>query len=161
MPLSVFYGKMIERESVNVWFDRPGNFLEIFWGYDDGSGVDYPADTELEPTVFLNGENAAVGFHIFGALNDRRDYVEETYTLNDAQPYPLAVKYDRAKDRWEVHWGHPAVDCIDTPNPRIKARVDAAGLIQGVEIYDLRGFSEEILNQDLYPVKPGAPAARQ
>ena len=39
--------------------------------------------------------------------------------------------------------GPSRVDCIDTPNPRIKARVDAAGLIQGVEIYDLRGFSEE------------------
>ena len=62
---------MAKRESVNVWFDRPGNFLEIFWGYDDGSGNNFEPDTELYPTIFLDSSNLVAGFHILGALKDR------------------------------------------------------------------------------------------
>ena len=146
---------MAKRESVNVWFDNPGNFLEIGWG-EDAVDAEYPHDTELDPTVFVNSENQITSFHIIGALSNRRDYVEESYIVSDAQSHPLTVKYDRDKDLWDVHWGHAAVDCVATPNQRIRAKVDAEGLIQGVEISDLRGFQDEILNQDLYPVKPGA-----
>ena len=42
----------------------------------------------------------------------------------------------------------------------IKTRVDASGDIQGVLISDLRTFEHEILNQNIYPVKPGATAAQ-
>ena len=150
---------MAERESVNVWFDNPGGFLEIFWGYDDGSGNVVDPDTKLNPTIFIDSKDRVAGFHIIGALNDRTGSVEETYTFDDSPSHPLTVKYDKTKDLWDVHWGHAAVDCVATPNQRIRAKVDAEGLIQGVQISDLRGFKDEILNQDLYPVKPGAPTA--
>ena len=150
---------MAKRESVNVWFDRPGNFLEIFWGYDDGSGNNFELDTELYPTIFLDSSNLIAGFHLLGALKKRSGEVEETYSLDESPSHPLTVKYDRATDLWDVQWGPGAVECVETPNPRVKARVDAEGEIQGVLIYDLRTFDGEILNQDIYPVKPGAATA--
>ena len=36
----------------------------------------------------------------------------------------------------DIQWGPNVVDCVDTPNPRIKARADADGDIQGVLISD-------------------------
>ena len=149
---------MAKRGSVNVWFDRPGNFLEIFWGYDDGSGNNFDMDTELDPTIFLDSSNRVAGFHIIGALKDNRTLVEETYSLDEGTSHPITVKYNRATDLWDVSWGPGVVDCVATPNPRIKTRVDSEGQIQGVLISDLRTFEDEILNVDLYPVKPGAPA---
>ena len=107
---------MAKRESVNVWFDNPGNFLEIGWG-EDAVDAEYPHDTELDPTVFVNSENQITSFHIIGALSDRRDYVEESYIVSDAQSHPLTVKYDRDKDLWDVHWGHAAVDCVVHAQP--------------------------------------------
>ena len=150
---------MAKRESVNVWFDRPGGgFLEIFWGRDDGSGNVQDPGGELDPTVFINSANDLVGFHIMSPLYVKCDYLEETYLFEDCPSHPLTVKYDRAADLWDVQWGPGAVECVDTPNPRIRARVDANGDIQGVLISDLRTFEDEILNQDIYPVKPGAAA---
>ena len=84
------------------------------------------------------------------------DNVKETSAFEDRHSHTLTVKYDRATDLWDVQWGPDAVECVDSPNPRIKARVDASGDIQGVLNLDLRTFAEEILNQDIYPVKPGA-----
>lgn len=150
---------MAERESVKVWFDRPGNFLEIFWGYDDGNGDNFDMGSELDPTIFLDSSNFIAGFHIIGALKDSGNPVEETYTLEDNLSHPVTVKYYPATDLWDVQWGPGAVDCMDTPNPRVRARVDASGDIQGVLISDLRTFEDEILNQDIYPVKPGAAAS--
>ncbi len=83
------------------------------------------------------------------------DNVKETFALEDRHSYPLTVKYDRATDLWEVQWGPDAVECGDWDYPRIKARVDVSGDIQGVLNSDLRTFEHEILNQDIYPVKPG------
>ena len=80
------------------------------------------------------------------------------YTFTEGFSHPLTIKYDPATDLWDVQWGPGAVDCVDTPNPRIKARVDAEGEIQGVLISHLKTFENEILNQDIYPVKPGAAA---
>ena len=142
---------------VNVWFDNPGNFLEIFWGRGNSVG-DYLENTEFDPTLFVTSEGQVIGFHIIGALSDSRDYVEETYVINAVQSHPITVRYDRGQDWWRVEWGPGVVDCVDTANPRIRARVDAAGLIQGVEIWDLRGFEGEILNQDLYPAELGVKA---
>ena len=151
---------MEKRESVNVWFDRPGSgFLEIFWGYDDGSGNNFEPDSELYPTLFLDSSNLLAGFHIIGALKEDRGSVDETYSFKDSLSYPLTVKYDRPSDLWDIQWGTGIVECVDTPNPRIRAKVDAEGQIQGVLISDLRTFEDEILNQDLYPVKPGAATA--
>ena len=142
---------------VNVWFDNPGDFLEIFWGRDSVTG-DYPEEnTELDPTLFLTAEGQVVGFHILGALNDFREWVDETYILNEVH-HPLIVQYNRQQDLWRAQWGPAVTDCIATPNPRIQALVDAAGQIQGVEIRDLRTFEEEILNQDLYPAELGVRA---
>ena len=151
---------MAKRESVKVWFDSPGvGFLEIFWGVDDGSGNVQDPGGELDPTVFIDSANNLVGFHIIGPLYVKKDYLEETYTFEDCPDRPLTVKYDRATDLWDVQWGLGIVDCVATPNPRIKARVDAEGQIQGVLISDLRTFEDEILNVDLYPVQPGARTA--
>lgn len=150
---------MAKRESVNVWFDSPGNgFLEVFWGYDDGSGNNFEPDTDLCPTIFVDSSNSVAGFHLIGVLNDSRGSVDETYTFTDGFSHPLTIKYDRPSDLWEIQWGPGIVDCVETPNPRIRARVDAEGEIQGVMISDLKTFEDEILNQDIYPVKPGAAA---
>ena len=149
---------MAKRESVNVWFDRPGNFLEIFWGYDDGSGNNFEPDTELCPTIFVDSSNLIAGFHILGALKEDMTPVEETYSPDDCSSHPLTVKYDRAADQWDVIWGPGIVEYVETPNSRIKAQVDAGGDIQGVLISDLRTFEYEILNQDIYSVKRGAAA---
>ena len=150
---------MAKRGSVNVWFDRPGGgFLEIFWGRDDGSGNVQGPGGELDPTVFIDSANDLVGFHIIGPRHVKSDYLEETYIFNDCPDQPLTVKYDRPSDLWDVQWGPGAVACVDTPNPRIKARVDADGNIQGVLISDLRTLEDEILNQDIYPVQPVATA---
>ena len=151
---------MAKTESVNVWFDSPGSgFLEIFWGYDDGSGNNFEPDSELCPTLFFDSSNSLAGFHIIGALKDGRESVDETHSFDDSPSHPLTIKYDRPSDLWDIQWGSGIVDCVDTPNPRIKARVDAEGRIQGVLISDLRTFEGEILNQDLYQVQPGTPAA--
>ena len=150
---------MAKRESVNVWFDRPGGgFLEIFWGCDDGSGNVQDPGGELEPTVFIDSANDLVGFHIIGPLYVKGDHLEETYIFEDCPDQPLTVKYDRAADQWDVIWGPDIVDYVETPNSRIKAQVDARGDIQGVLISDLRTFEDEILNQDIYAVKRGAAA---
>ena len=149
---------MAKRESVNVWFDRPGNFLEVFWGYDDGSGNNFELDTELHPTIFLDSSYLIAGFHILGALKDGMIPVEETYSLDDCSSHPLTVKYCPDTDQWDMQWGPDIVDCVETPNSRVKAQVDAGGDIQGVLISDLRTFEDEILNQDIYSVKRGAAA---
>ncbi len=150
---------MAKRESVGVWFDRPGNFLEIFWGYDDGSGNNFDMDTELDPTIFLDSANRIAGFHIIGALQDSKLPVEETYTLEDSPSHPVTVKYSPIGDLWDVQWGPDATDCVATPDSHVKARVDAQGQIQGVLISGLSRFEGEILSVDLYPVTPGAATA--
>lgn len=149
---------MAERESVKVWFDCPGNFLEIFWGYDDGNGDNFDMGTEIDPTIFLDSSNLIAGFHIIGAIKDSGIPVAETYTLEDNLSNPVTVKYSPDSDLWDVQLGPGVVDRLDTPNSRIRARVDATGDIQGVLIFDLRTFEDEILNPDTYPVKPGAAA---
>ena len=150
---------MAKRESVSVWYDRPGNFLEIFWGYDDGSGNNFDMDTELEPTIFLDSANLIAGFHIIGAFQDSKNPVEETYTPEDNLSHPVTVKYSPVMDQWDVQWGPDVTDCVETPNSHVKARVDAQGQIQGVLISGLSSFEDEILNVDLYPVTPGAATA--
>ena len=150
---------MAKRESVSVCFDRPGNFLGIFWGYDDGNGNNFDLDSGLEPTIFLDSDNLIAGFHIIGALQDSKNAVEETYTLGDNPSHPVTVKYSPGIDLWDVQWGPDVTDCVETPNSLVKARVDAQGQIQGVLISGLKSFEDEILNVDLYPVTPGAATA--
>ena len=147
---------MAETERVNVWFDRPGDFLEIGWSGQWAVRSHTPPDAEFGITVHLTEEKRSTGFDIIGPIHFSNRCEGESMVVAEVQPHPLNVEYDRAKDRWDVHWGHAAVDCVATPNQRIRAKVDAEGLIQGVQISDLRGFKDEILNQDLYPVKPGA-----
>ena len=142
-----------------MWFDSPGSgFLEIFWGYDDGSGDVRDPGGEPYPTIFIDSSGRLVGFYIIGPLNIKSNCIEETYSFEDCHSHPLTIKYNRPADQWDIQWGPNVVDCVDTPNPRIKARADADGDIQGVLISDLRTFEDEILNQDIYPVKPGATA---
>ena len=150
---------IVQKRTVNVWFDRPGDFLEVGWSSQWAvNGCEFP-DTDYWFQVDLTEDFQAVGFQAIGALHfaDRCD--GEAALVADVQPHPVSVKYDRAADLWDVSWGPDAVDCVATPNPRIRARVDAAGQIQGVLISDLRTFEEEILNQDLYPAPPGQPVA--
>ena len=149
---------MAERRAVNVWFDRPGDFLEIGWSSRWSFNSFVPPDTELGIEVHLTDDYQATGFYILGALlfSDRCN--SKSTIVADVQPHPVTVKYNPATDLWNIQWGPAAVEFVDTPNPRIRARVDASGDIQGVLISDLRTFEDEILNHDIYPVKRGAAA---
>ena len=152
---------MEKRKRVNVWFDRPGDFLDVCWGSGEWAVRSHtPPDNELGIEIHLTDNYQATGFFIFGANHYSNKCDSKTTVVAAVQPHPVTVKYDRLTDQWDVQWGPGAVQCADTPNPRIKARVDASGDIQGVLITDLRTFEDEILNQDIYPVKPGAAAAQ-
>ena len=149
---------MEKRVAVNIWYDRPGDFLEIRWarGWDVNEYV--TPEYEIGANVYLTDDYQAVGFHILGALYSPYRREGQSQVVAAVQPYPVSVRYDRQQDLWRAQWGPAVADCIATPNPRIKALVDAAGQIQGVEIRDLRSFEEEILNQDLYPAELGVKA---
>ena len=149
---------MAENRQVNIWFDRPGDFLEIHWG--DAVCLDAinPSSAEFELCLHLSKDNRATGFDMIGPIIGTEHCAEKSLVMADAQPYPVTVKYDRAADLWDIQWAPNTEDCVDTANSRVRARVDAEGQIQGVLISDLRTFEDEILNVDLYPVKPGAPA---
>ena len=147
---------MEQRRAVNVWFDRPGDFLDISWG--NGWSVDscqFP-NTDYWLEVHLTEDSKAVGFHAIGALHFANACEGETVLVADVRQNPVTVKYSPATDQWDVVWGPDIVDCVETSNSRVKAQVDARGDIQGVLISDLRTFEDEILNQDIYAVKPGA-----
>ena len=146
---------------VNVWYDRPGDFLDLGWGSGEWA-VDTcnPANDEIGIEVHLTDTGQAVGLYIFGALYSPCRREGQSQVVAQVPPYPVSVRYDRQQDLWRAQWGPAVADCIATPNPRIKALVDAAGQIQGVEIRDLRTFEEEILNQDLYPAELGVKAGQ-
>ncbi len=149
---------MEERALVNVWYDRPGDFLEIGWSRGwHLEGYDAPGD-EIGVDFQLTEDYQVVGLHILGALYSPCRRAGKSRVLAAVQPHPVTVEYDRGLDRWRVEWGPGVVACVATVNPRIRARVDASGLIQGVEIWDLRGFEGEILNQDLEPAELGVGA---
>ncbi len=150
---------MAERGSVKVWFDRPGDFLEVCWGRGEGAVDSYDApDGELGLTVHLTEAGQSTGLDVIGPAHFSKQGVGQSRVLAAVQPHPVTVEYDRGLDWWGVEWGPGVVSCVATVNPRIRARVDAAGLIQGVEIWDLRGFEGEILNQDLEPAELGVGA---
>ena len=149
---------MAERARVNVWFDNPGDFLEVVWRNQWAVNHYQFPNTDYWFEVHQTEDFQATGFHAIGALNFANQCNAKTVLVADIQPHPVTVKYDRDADLWEVLWGPGVVDCVATPNPRIKAQVDAEGQIQGVLISDLRTFEDEILNVDLYPVKSGAVA---
>ncbi len=151
---------MEKRGQVNIWYDRPGDFLEIRWakGWDVNEHI--TQEDEIGANVYLTADYQAVGFHILGALYSPYRREGKSQVVAAVQPYPVIVHYDRQQDLWRAQWGPAVVDCIPTPNPRIQALVDAAGQIQGVEIRDLRTFEEEILNQDLYPAELGVRAGQ-
>ena len=153
---------MEQGKLVNVWLDRPGNFLEVFWSRElsdcvEPRGLKTP-NTKLDIMVDVTESGYVTGFSALGALTYFGKCVDEAIVMAEAQPHPLTIRYDPEADRWGVEWGPGVVACVATVNPRIRARVDAAGLIQGVEIWDLRGFEGEILNQDLEPVELGVGA---
>ena len=149
---------MEQSRAVNVWYDRPGDFLDIGWSSRWAVNGCELLDSGYWVQVDLTDDFQAVGLQLVGAVHLANQCNAETTLVADVQPHPVTVKYDRAADLWDVSWGPGVVDCVVTPNPRIKAKVDAEGQIQGVLISDLRTFEDEILNVDLYPVKPGAPA---
>lgn len=146
-------------DRVNVWFDRPGDFLEIGWKTGWSVNGFTPPACQLGLEVHLTADYQATGLYILGAIHYTNKCDGSSTVVAEVQPHPLTIKYDRPTDMWDIQWGPGIVDCVDTLNPRIKARVDAEGRIQGVLISDLRTFEGEILNQDLYPVQPGTPAA--
>ena len=151
---------MEKRKRVNIWFDLPADLLEVCWGSGEWAVSSHtPSDTELGIEVRLTDDYQATGLFIFGANQYSSKCDDKSTVVADVQPHPVAVKYDRPSDLWDIQWGPGIVDCVDTPNPRIRARVDAEGRIQGLFISNLRTFEDEILNQDLYPVQPGTPAA--
>ena len=148
---------MAESDSVNVWFDQPGDFLEICWGRGQWA-VDgcEPADAEFGLTVHLTAAGQSTGLDIIGPVYfSEQRCAGKSSAAAPVQPHPVTVAYDQGQDLWQIQWGPAIVDCLDTPNPRIRARVDAAGHIQGLEIRDLRTFDAEILNQDLRPAELG------
>ena len=155
---------MEQGNRVNVWLDRPGNFLEVSWGRDAAEAVEPPGlktpNTQLDIMVDVAAAGHIAGFAVIGALTYSGKGVDETIVMSAAQPHPFALKYNRQRDLWRAQWGPAVADCIPTPNPRIQALVDAAGQIQGVEIRDLRTFEGEILNQDLYPAELGVKAGQ-
>ena len=144
---------------VNVWFDRPGDFVEIGWKTGCSVNGFRPPACELGLEVHLTADYQATGFYILGALLFADRYEGHSVAVADVQPHPITIKYDRPSDLWDIQWGSGIVDCVDTPNPRIRANVDAEGQIQGVLLSDLRTFEGEILNQDLHPMQPGRTAA--
>ena len=149
---------MAER-AVKVWYDRPGDFLDLDWSSGKGAvEACNPANDEIGIELHLTDSGQAVGLYIFGALYspDRRE--GQSQVVAQVHPHPVIVRYDRHRDLWRAQWGPAVTDGIPTPNPRIQALVDAAGQIQGVEIRDLRTFEDEILNQDLYPAELGVAA---
>ena len=149
---------MVERV-VKVWYDRPGDFLEICWGSGEWAFNDYEApEDEIGVDFFVTDDCRVVSFHILGALYSPYRRAGKSQVVAAVQPHPVSVQYNWQQDRWRAQWGPAVTDCIPTPNPRIQALVDAAGQIQGVEIRDLRTFEEEILNQDLYPAELGVRA---
>ena len=150
---------MAQSRSVNVWFDRPADFLEIGWLNQWAlNNYQFP-ETDYWFEVHRTEDLQATGFHVIGATHFAKQCDGKTVLTADVEPHPVTIKYDPPSDLWDIQWGPGIVDCVDTPNPRIKAKVDCEGQIQGVTISDLRTFEEEILNQDLYPVKPGAATA--
>ena len=150
---------MAQIRSVNVWFDRPGDFLEIGWSNQWAvNGCPFP-DTDYWFEVDLAEDLQAVGLKMIGAISFASKCAGETVLVADVQPHSVAIKYDRMQDLWDVQWGPDAADCVATPDSHVKARVDAQGQIQGVLISGLRSFEGEILSVDLYPVTPGAATA--
>ena len=149
---------------VNVWLDRPGDFLEVSWSREPSVAVEPPGlmtpNTQLDLMVDVAAAGHIAGFAVLGALTYGGKGVDEKIVMSAAQPCPLSIRYNRQQDLWRAQWGPAVADCVATPNPRIKALVDAAGQIQGVEIRDLRTFEEEILNQDLYPAELGVKAGQ-
>ena len=147
---------MAKGERVNVWYDRPGDFLEIGWSWGTAAfnGYTTPED-DIVIHCHLTEDFQAVGFYILGALYSPCRRPGKSKVVARVQPHNVTVTYDQGQDLWQIQWGPAIVDCLDTPNPRICARVDAAGYIQGLEIRDLRTFDAEILNQDLYPAELG------
>ena len=153
---------MEQENLVNVWYDRPGDFLEVFWSRElsdcvEPQGLKTP-NTKLDIMVDVTATGRITGFSALGTRAYSGKCVDETIVMAKAQPHPLAIRYEPGRDWWRVEWGPGVVECVATANPRIRARVDAAGLIQGVEIWDLRGFEGEILNEDLYPAELGVTA---
>ena len=146
---------------VNVWYDRPGDFLDLGWGSGEWSFDTYdPDNDEIGIEVHLTDTGQAVGLYIFGALYSPHRREGQSRVVAEVPPHPVSVRYDRQQDLWRAQWGPAVRDCVATPNPRINALVDAAGQIQGVEIRDLRTFEGEILNQDLYPAELGVKAGQ-
>ena len=150
---------MDQIDRVNVCFDHPGDFLEIGGRTEWSVNGFIPLGSELGIAVHLTDDFQATGFYIRGALlfSDRCN--GHSVVVADVQPHPVTVKYDRLVDLWDIQWCPGIVDSVDTPNSRIKARVDADGRIQEMLASDLRTLEDEILNQDLYPVQLGTPTA--
>ena len=150
---------MEQRRTINVWFDRLGDFLEISWGGNWAVNSYQFPDTDYWFEVRRTEDLQAVGFHAIGVLHFANRCDDDTVLVANVQPHPLTVKYDRATDLWDVQWGPNTINCMDTPNPRIKAKIDNQGQIQGVLISDLRNFEDEILNENLYQVQPATPTS--
>ena len=147
---------MAPGEWVNVWYDRPGDFLEIGWSWGTAAFNGYTtAEDDIVIHCHLTEDFQAVGFYILGALYSPCRRPGKSKVVAVVQPHNVTVAYDQGQDLWQIQWGPAVVDCLDTPNSRIRARVDAAGHIQGLEIRDLRTFDAEILNQDLRPAELG------
>ena len=147
---------MAESAIVNVWYDQPGDFLEISWGKGWHVAGYAPPEDDIGIDFHLTADCQSVGFHIIGPVYfSQQRCAGKSRTVAPVQPHPVTVAYDQAQDLWQIQWGPAIVDCLDTPNPRIRARVDASGHIQGLEIRDLRTFDAEILNQDLRPAELG------
>ena len=147
---------MAKGERVNVWYDRPGDFLEIGWSWGTAAFNGYTtSEDDIVIHCHLTEDFQAVGFYILGALYSPCRRPGKSKVVAQVQPHPVTVAYNPAQDLWQIQWGPAIVDCLDTPNSRIRAQVDAAGHIQGLEIRDLRTFDAEILNQDLRPAELG------
>ena len=150
---------MAERTAVNVWFDSPGDFLEIGWSNKWAVRSQSLTEAQFEIEIHLTEDSQATGFHIISPVHFSDLCHKSTLTSVAVEPFPITVNYEPDTDLWDVQWGPDPLDCVESPNPRIKAMVDAEGQIQGVLISGLRTLEGEILNQDLYPVKPGAATA--
>ena len=60
---------------VNVWLDRPGDFLEVFWSQGLSEAVSPPGiktpDTELDFMVDVNSDGHIAGFFVTGGMPAR------------------------------------------------------------------------------------------
>lgn len=103
---------MEESRAVNIWFDRPGDFLEIGWSKCRSFDSSVPPDLELGIEFHLTDDNEVTGFYGLGAPLFSDSCSSKSTVVAHVRPHPVTAKYDRATDLWDVPWAPGPVECV-------------------------------------------------